>query len=81
VKVTFLLFAQMRMAAHLSRVEMDLPQGTTLGDALEEFDRKLPKLRTARASCMFAIGLEYGALTTALKEGDEISLIPPVQGG
>jgi molybdopterin converting factor small subunit len=81
VKVVVRLFAHMRLAAGWSSVALDVPDGSTLGEALEAFDRLHPALAPARSTCMTAIGLDYAVSGQLLKDGDEVSLIPPVQGG
>jgi len=81
MRVTISLFAQMRLDAGVSSVALELPPGATLASALERFYEAHPTLRAHGASALAAIGLEYAPLDQLLREGDEISLIPPVQGG
>jgi len=75
------LFAQMRRAAGAAAVDLELPSGATLGQALETFYEAHPRLGGFRSSVMTAVGLEYAAEDHVLTDGEEISLIPPVQGG
>jgi molybdopterin converting factor small subunit len=40
-----------------------------------------PKLGAMKKSTLLAVGVEYQSRDYVLKEGDEVSLFPPVQGG
>jgi molybdopterin converting factor small subunit len=42
---------------------------------------RFPKLAGMRNSSLMAVGVDYQKPTCVLKEGDEVSLFPPVQGG
>jgi molybdopterin converting factor small subunit len=81
MKITFLLWAQIRMAAGASRIEEDVPEGTSLDEAVDSFFRAHPSLRDHRSTARVAVGSEYAAGSRVLEPGDEVSLIPPVQGG
>jgi molybdopterin converting factor small subunit len=58
-----------------------LPEGSTLEDLLKLILARFPKLAPMRNSMLLAVGLEYQDSSYLLKEGDEVSLFPPVQGG
>ncbi len=62
-------------------MELELPHGSTVGAALEALLRREPALAAPAASCRAAVGLDFARPDHVLEEGDEISLIPPVQGG
>ncbi len=79
--VVFVLWGPMRRSAGRSSVGLDLPDGIRLESALDAFYEALPDLAPHRASARTAVGVEYAPPETVLREGDEISLIPPVQGG
>ena len=42
---------------------------------------KFPKLSAVQNSMLVAVGVDYQAGDYVLREGDEVSLFPPVQGG
>ena len=42
---------------------------------------RFPKLRGGEKSTLVAVGVEYAAKDQVLREGDEVSVFPPVQGG
>jgi molybdopterin converting factor small subunit len=56
-------------------------EGQTLGELLDDLAVRFPKLGTMRRSILAAIGVEYQTPDYVLKNGDEVSLFPPVQGG
>lgn len=79
--VKVLLFAQMRAAAGVPDITLEVPEGASLGMALELFYSRHPDLAPHAPSCMTAVGLDYASPDRLLREGDEVALIPPVQGG
>ena len=58
-----------------------LPEGSTIDDLLEVLARRFPKLSPMRKSTLTAVGVDYQHRGYVLKEGEEVSLFPPVQGG
>jgi molybdopterin converting factor small subunit len=58
-----------------------LPEGSTIRDLCEQLAARFPKWGAMRASTLIAVGVEYQRQDHVLKEGDEVSLFPPVQGG
>jgi len=55
--------------------------GTTLGEMHRQLMSRFPKLSAMEKSTLLAVGLEYQPRDYVLREGDEVSLFPPVQGG
>ena len=58
-----------------------LAAGSSLGDLHQQVMARFPNLAAMRNSTLIAVGVEYQARDYVLKEGDEVSLFPPVQGG
>jgi molybdopterin converting factor small subunit len=52
-----------------------------LGDLVAQLIRRFPKLSGMEKSTLLAVGVDYQSHDYLLKEGDEVSLFPPVQGG
>jgi molybdopterin synthase catalytic subunit len=76
VKVSVRLFAQLRERAGVRALELELPDGAVVADALaamEELAAGLP--------VVLAVNREYAPRDAELHAGDEIALIPPVSGG
>ena len=64
-----------------AEVVQQVAAGQTLGDLYEQLIGRFPKLAAMRNSTLMAVGVDYQPKTYALKEGDEVSFFPPVQGG
>lgn len=75
------LFAQMRIDAGTDLIQLVLPDGATVETALNELKSRHPQLSRHLGSCMLAVALDYVGPHHRLREADEISLVPPVQGG
>jgi molybdopterin converting factor small subunit len=58
-----------------------LAEGSTLEDLYGQLAARFPKLAAMRKSTLMAVGVDYQPRDYALKDGDEVSLFPPVQGG
>ncbi|HVY70743.1 MAG TPA: MoaD/ThiS family protein [Verrucomicrobiae bacterium] len=58
-----------------------LPEGTTVGELHARLMERLPKLREFQKSTLVAVGVDYARPEQVLKDGDEVSFFPPVQGG
>ena len=63
------------------QLTQSLEEGSRIGDLLEALIWRFPKLGALRRSALVAVGLEYQGPDYLLKEGDEVSIFPPVQGG
>ncbi len=59
----------------------ELPPGATIGDLVQHLHTRFPKLVAMQNSTLIAVGVEYQNRDYVLKDGDEVSLFPPVQGG
>ncbi|HXT10206.1 MAG TPA: MoaD/ThiS family protein [Candidatus Angelobacter sp.] len=59
----------------------DILEGSRLADVLKTIFRRFPKLAAMEKSMLVAVGVDYQPRDYILKNGDEISLFPPVQGG
>ena len=55
--------------------------GITLAELLKKLFQRFPKLAAMERSMLVAVGVEYQPRDYILKNGDEVSLFPPVQGG
>jgi MoaE-MoaD fusion protein len=74
--VTIRLFAILRERAGAGEIELDLPEGARVRDALERLDDLAGGL-----SLVMAINRDYADADSELRSGDELALIPPVSGG
>jgi MoaE-MoaD fusion protein len=76
MKVRVRLFAMLRDRAGTDEVELDLPEGARVGDALERLADVAGGMRV-----VMAVNREYADAEAPLAAGDELALIPPVSGG
>ena len=56
-------------------------ENNTLAELLEKVFQRFPKLAAMERAMLVAVGVDYQPRTYVLKDGDEVSLFPPVQGG
>jgi MoaE-MoaD fusion protein len=76
VKVSVRLFAGLRERAGRGELELELPEGASVADALAAVGDL-----AAGVPLVMAVNREYAEPTQALSPGDELALIPPVSGG
>jgi molybdopterin converting factor small subunit len=81
MKVRVLFHSYFRELTGHGELERELPAGSTLADLVSSLQREFPRLKAMERSTLLAVGVEYQKGEYALREGDEVSLFPPVQGG
>jgi molybdopterin converting factor small subunit len=79
--VTVSFYSYFKDLAGCGQAVETLPEGSTVGDLLKALTARFPKLAAMRKSTLAAVGVDYQPHGYVLKEGDEVSLFPPVQGG
>ena len=80
--VTVRLFAILRERAGTNSLEVELDEGATVADLLDELAAR-PELGDllTRMPVRMAVNRDYAEPGTALAPGDELALVPPVSGG
>jgi MoaE-MoaD fusion protein len=80
--VTVRLFAILRERAGSESMDLELPDGATVADALRALS-KIPSLAglLERVPVQMAVNRDYASAQTALSPHDELALIPPLSGG
>ncbi len=81
MKVQVQFYAQLRDLVGVRELEIELPQGATVRDLLEQLYAQRPALRAHDKSILIGAGLEFVNRNYKLKPGEEIAIMPPVQGG
>ena len=76
MQVRIRLFAGLRERAGAKELELELPDGAIVADALERM-----RALTEGVPVVMAINQEYADADTVLHGGDEVALIPPISGG
>jgi molybdopterin synthase catalytic subunit len=79
VNVTVRCFAAVRELLGASSLEVELPDGGTVGDLKALLAQRAPDLQRLRVAS--AVNQEYASDATRLRSGDEVALIPPISGG
>jgi MoaD family protein len=81
MKIRAQFYAQLRDLVGSREMDIDLAEGATVGDLLNQIYARQPKLRPHDKSILIGAGVEFVDRNYKLKPGDEISIMPPVQGG
>jgi MoaD family protein len=81
VKVRVQFYAQLRDLLGLSVVDVDLAEGASVSDLLQKIYERFPALRAQDKSILVGAGVEFVDRSYKLKPGEELSIMPPVQGG
>jgi MoaD family protein len=81
MKVRAEFYAQLRDLVGNREIDVELAEGATVGDLLDQIYAQQPKLRPQDKSILIGAGVEFVDRNYKLKPGDEISIMPPVQGG
>ena len=79
IKVQF--YSYFKDLAGCAETVEPLPEGCTLGVLHDQLMKNFPELAAMKKSTLIAVGVDYQPRDYVLKEGDEVSLFPPVQGG
>ena len=79
IKIQF--FSYFKDLTGCSETSETLDEGATLADLKLRLSKRYPKLEAMRNSTLTAVGVEYQSPDYILREGDEVFLFPPVQGG
>ena len=79
VRVKF--YAQLRDLVGRSDAELELPEGASVRELLEKIYAQKPALRAHDKSILIGADLEFVDRNYKLISGQEIAIMPPVQGG
>ena len=80
MNVTVLLFASYADALGTGEIELTLPVGSTVADAVRQVGAR-PGAERVPPRPLIAVNERYATLDHKLAPGDELALIPPVAGG
>jgi molybdopterin converting factor small subunit len=81
MRVSVQFYSSFKDLAGCAQTTETLPEGSSVADLLRRLDQRFPGLAGMENSMMIAVGVDYQRRYYPLKEGDEVSLFPPVQGG
>ena len=81
MKIRVQFYAQLRDLVGIHDAEVELQEGATIRELLEKIYAQLPALRAHDKSILIGAGLEFVDRNYKLNLGEEIAIMPPVQGG
>ncbi|MEO0455024.1 MAG: MoaD/ThiS family protein [Cyanobacteria bacterium P01_A01_bin.114] len=81
IEITVKLFAAYQEAYGTPELHLELPSGTTVAEVCDRVCAEHATLEQWRSLTRFGINLQFVSPDTALQNGDEVVLIPPVSGG
>ncbi len=81
MKVRVQFFSRIREVMGVSETEIQIPADTTVATLLDSLYSQEPGLRDWDKSILVSAGLEFVRRDYVLKPNDEISIMPPLQGG
>ncbi len=79
--VTVRLFALIREKAGTDSLALNLPDGAVVEQAIEAVRRQHPALEPYLDNLRYSLHMDFVEADAALRDGDEVVLIPPVSGG
>ena len=81
MKCTVLIFAQLAEDLDARQLTIDLPDDSTVDDALDLLTDQHEAIESIRDSIAVAVDESYAGMQTTLTADCTIALIPPVSGG
>ena len=81
MNVRVLYFALARDLASTRTESVSMPEGSSVGDLVQSLVTRHPALGKLSTAMKCSVNLSVVATETALTDGDEVGVLPPVAGG
>jgi MoaD family protein len=81
MRVRAQFYAQLRDVVGEAKLDIELSDGAIVSDLLEQLYQRFPSLRVHDKAILVGAGVEFVDRNYKLKSGEEIAIMPPVQGG
>jgi len=81
IRVAIKLFAHYAEVLGMPQVEVELPRGATVADAVAALRSQVPAAAQLPERPLAARNLSHVLSTQELADGDELALLPPLAGG
>ena len=81
MKIRVTLFAAFRDIVGAKEENLEVKDGMTVQTLLDEYVRRFPPMGRFRDHIILSVNKEYGPPGKILRDGDEVSFLPPVSGG
>ena len=75
------LFAVAKQLAAAEVVQLDLPEGASVGQMKQALIEQVPALKPIAPMLLFAVNHDYASDELQLPAGADVACIPPVSGG
>ncbi|MFQ5549929.1 MAG: MoaD/ThiS family protein [Gemmatimonadales bacterium] len=76
-----ILFARYAEVTGVDRVELDLPDGSVVSDAIDRMRAQIPNGNLIPPRTLVARNRRHVLGGEVLSDGDELALLPPLAGG
>lgn len=81
MRVLVKFYSSYREVAGTSEIFLEMPEGSSLESLVHRVKEMFPKLKLQTDEIIVSLNKKTEMMGTALKEGDEVSFLPPVTGG
>jgi molybdopterin converting factor small subunit len=81
MKIAVQFYAQLRDIVGVSSLDVDVPQGSTVAQLIDKICELKPALRAYHKSILVGAGVDFVEREYVISIGEEIAIMPPVQGG
>jgi MoaE-MoaD fusion protein len=81
MRVRVLLFGQLRDIVGRQEEFLELRPGARVSEIMSHYEQKFPGFKPISASLACSVNQEYAPVSSVLRDGDEVGLLPPVSGG
>ena len=79
--VRVLFFSVLRDLVGKPELEVELQAGSVVADLLNEMGEQYPELKKWDEKLLISVDHAYAERGAELSEGNEVAIMPPVQGG
>lgn len=79
--IKVLYFASAKEIASTHSETLVLPEGSTISGLADMLVQMHPALTKMKGSIQFSVNFDVVGTDSALKDGDEVGVLPPVAGG
>ncbi len=81
MKINVKFFGSFRQRFSREPVEIDLPEGSCVGDVVAPIGERFPEFARLGYQPLLAVNDCFAKPDKTLEEGDRVNLFPPVHGG
>jgi molybdopterin converting factor subunit 1 len=81
MKINVKLYSSFREIVGTKEEVIEVPEGTTVQMLLDSYVNRFSRIGRFKDHVILSVNKEYGHPTRKLKDGDEVSFLPPVSGG